>query len=1045
LAKPKAICTYCNAEYVKRRIWPTCNDGAFYIVRISSMGQFDGQIEVRANVIRGAPIEMNVVSRKYSSECMLKRTLLGMASATPLMLAVLASGGGSAFAQGVQTAPAANEEVVISGTRVTRDGYQAPTPLTITSVDQLQTVATSEVADYLNELPQFSGSTTPLSTAPGINNHTGSINGLSLRGLGAIRTLTLVNGQRVVGDIDTGIVDVSELPQALIQRVETVFGGASAVYGSDALTGVVNIILDNKFTGIKGEVSGGQTNYGDSRNWKATITAGTSFASGRGHLVTSVEATGNKGILGTDKYTHRDWDRQGNMLMNNPAYGTGAGQSTSVPQYIAASQVGFSNASVGGLITSGPLKGTIFGPGGSVSKITYGSIISDPLMSGGDWLATNQRQNGLSVALDPRTTRQTAYARVSYDITDDFEIYGSAQWAHNHELSNSVANYYTGSITVTNQNPFIPTAVATSMAAQGITSFKMGTTLGDVAGTAPTYDRSVERYLIGGDGNFQALGTNWKWDAHASYGYDRGYSAAVNTIENAQFAQAIDVVRSPTTGQIVCRSTLTNPSDGCVPFNLFGTGVNSQAAINYVTSLPGQANNTATAGGISTGHFFHDHLLQVVEGFNISGAPISNWAGPISVAFGFEHRKESTDSTADPGEAAGAWFITSGTPFAGQFSINEGYLQVVIPLANNEPWAKSLDLDVAGRITDYSTFGVTETWKLGLNYNTPIDGLRFRATYSHDLREPTMVDLYSTPVTSTFQIADPFVNNQNVNYTGVTKGNSNLTPESALTVGLGVVYQPDWLPGFSTSFDYYNISIHQAITSFSAAQLLTLCYQGEATACANVITTGTDSNGLPHLQITTSPLNFATEKATGFDFSASYIVSLEDLYQGGKGIVNFQSLITHAMSDVQNSGAPGTIPLDVAGMNGTSAPPRWKYQFNVSYNLDPVVLGMTVRGVSAGNNNNNWITCTTACPVSTANHITSNMNAVAGAWYVDLNTSYTVSTGVQMYFNVKNLFDKDPPVYYVGPNSNAWQSIPASLYNYDILGRVYRLGVRVSM
>jgi iron complex outermembrane receptor protein len=1013
---------------------------------------------------------MNVFTTQQISARILRGALLGTLSATPLTLAILGSSAGSAFAQAApvpqttgqtagtevaqatptpqtsgQTAGPAPEQVVITGTRIVRDGYEAPTPVTVTNAEDIQTGATNQAADYLNELPQFGGSTTPLSTAPGINSHNGSINGLSLRGLGAIRTLTLVNGQRVVGDIDTGIVDVSQLPQALIQRVDTVFGGASAAYGSDALTGVVNIILDNKYSGVKGEVSGGETNYGDARQWKAALTAGTDFADGRGHFEVSGEAAGDKGILGTDTYTHRSWDRQGYMMMNNPAYGTGAGQSTSVPQYIAENHVGFSDASVGGLITSGPLKGTIFGPGGAISTITYGSIISDPLMSGGNWQATNQRDDGLAVALDPRTTNQNAYARVSYNINDNVEVYASTQWAHNHELSNSVANYYTGSLTISNQNPYIPAPIAASMAAQGITSFNLGTTVGDVAGTTPTYDRSVARQLVGADGNFQAFGTSWTWDAHVSYGYDRGYSAAVDTMENGQFALAINAVRNPKTGAIVCADTLINPNDGCVPFNLFGTGVNNQAAVNYVTSLPGQAGVTTTAGGISTGHFFHDHLMQVVEGFNVSGAPFSNWAGPISVATGFEHRKESTNSSADPGEAANDWFITSGTPFGGQFSVNEGYLETVIPLADNEPWAKSLDFDAAGRITGYSTFGVIETWKFGLNYTTPIDGLRFRGTYSHDVREPTMVDLYSTPVTSTFQIADPFVNNQNVNYTGVTKGNSNLTPESALSTGVGVVYQPGWLPGFSGSFDYYNISIHQAITSFSAQQLLTLCYQGVASACANVTTTGTASNGLPTLQIVTSPLNFATEKATGFDIETSYALPLEEVEEGWKGDLNFQMLITHAMSDVQNSGAPGTIPIDIAGENSTAAPPHWKYQATLNYHLDPMVLGLTLRGVSPGKINSNWITCTAGCPVSTANNITTSWNTIAGAWYLDLNSSYNISPSVEMFFNVRNLFNLNPPVFYSGPNNNSWQTIPAPLYNYDILGRVYRLGVRFDM
>jgi outer membrane receptor protein involved in Fe transport len=979
---------------------------------------------------------------------MVKRTLLGMLSATPLMLAILGSSSGSALAQAAPASAPGVETIVVTGSHIQRDGFEAPTPVTVTTIEQIQSVATNDAADYLNELPQFAGSTTPLSTAPGINNSQGSINGLSLRGLGAIRTLTLVNGQRVVGDISTGIVDVNQLPQQLIQRVDTVFGGASAVYGSDALTGVVNIILDNKYSGVKGEVSAGESNYGDDRTWKANLTAGTDFLGGRGHFEVSGEAAGDQGILGLPGVNHRSWDKQGYQMLTNPAYGTGPGQSTNVPLQIHESQTGMSNASVGGLITSGPLAGTIFGPGGSISKIAYGSLISAPFMQGGSWTATNQRDNGLGVALDPRTTNQNAYARVSYDIADDIEVYASAQWAHNHEESQSINDYELGNLTVTNQNPFIPAPILASMTANGITSFQMGTMLGDVPGTTPTYDRNVTRSLVGVDGDFNAFGTDWKWDVHGSYGYNRGYSEAKDTLESAQFAQAINVVRSPT-GAIVCASTLVNPNDGCVPFNLFGTGVNSQSAINYVTSLPGQANNTNTFGGIDAGHFFHNHTVQVVEGFNVSGSPFSDWAGPISIATGFEHRKESLGASADPGEAAQAWFITSGTPYSGSFGISEGYLETDIPLADNYAWAKSLDFDAAARITSYSTFGVVETWKLGLNYTPPsldgaLDGFRFRANFSHDLREPTLVDYYSAPVSSNLTIADPFVGNKTVPYFGYSEGNPNLKPESAISLGLGLVYQPTWLEGFSASFDYYNITIEKAIISLSAAQILNECYQGQAVACAGLQTVGTQ-NGLPILQITTAPLNFQSEKATGFDFDASYNLAMEDVDKSLKGDLNLQMHVTHAMSDVQTSDVAGVAPIDIAGENATAGPPHWKYQITANYVLDPVVLGLTLRGVSAGKYNTNWITCTTACPVSTSNNVTTDYNRIASAWYIDLNTSYNVSTDVRMYFNVRNLFNLNPPAYYPGPSGNAWQTIPAPLYNYDILGRIYRLGIRFDM
>lgn len=981
---------------------------------------------------------------------LLKNALLGTLSATPMMLAILGASASAAWAQSAPApaAPAEVETIVVTGSRISRDGFAAPTPVTVTTVEQIQSVATNFAADYLNELPQFAGSTTPLSTAPGINNSQGSINGLSLRGLGAIRTLTLVNGQRVVGDISTGIVDVSQLPQQLIQRVDTVFGGASAVYGSDALTGVVNIILDNKYTGIKGDFAVGRTNYGDDASWKANLTAGTTFFGGRGHFVASAEAAGNDGILmGENK---RSWDKQGYQMMTNPAYGTGVGQSQSVPLQIAQKNVGMSQAAPGGLIVSGPLKGTIFGAGGAISTITYGSLVSNPFMQGGSWQATNQRLSGnTQVPISPRATNQNAYARVSFDITDDIEVYASAQWAHNHEQSSLVNNYRLGDITVTNQNPFIPAAILQSMNQAGITSFQMGTMNGDIKGTTALYDRNVTRTLIGADGTFHMFDTNWKWDAHLSYGYNRGFSEAKNTVAVGQYAKAIDVVRSPT-GSIVCRSTLTTPNDGCVPYNLFGTGVNSQAAINYVTSLPGKDGINTTRGGIDTEHFFHNHTIQAVYGFNVSGAPFQGWAGPISIATGYEHRRESLGAEADPGEVAQSWFITSGTPYNGQYSIDEGYLETDIPLAVDSPWAKSLDFDAAGRITDYSTFGMIQTWKLGLNYTPPdlggvLDGFRFRGTYSNDVREPTLVDYYSAPVSQNNTVADPFHGNQTAAFFGFTQGNPNLKPESAITYGLGLVYQPSYIPGFSASFDYYNISIAHAITSYSAQQILNLCYQGQATACAGVQTVGTASNGLPIYQITSSPLNFASEKATGFDVAAAYHTSLDAFVEGWKGDISFGMNVTHAMSDVQNPGAPGVASIDIAGMNSTSAPPHWKYQMTFGYTLDQISMGVTLRGISEGKYNSNWITCTTGCPVSTANNITTNWNTLPSAWYVDLSTSYAVTPSVDAYFNVKNLFNVNPPVFYAGPNNNSWQTIPAPLFNYDILGRVYRVGVRFNM
>lgn len=980
---------------------------------------------------------MTVDKTDFRSATIRKRNWLGLLSATPLMLAILGGIAAPAFAQQVietaaedEAADAAggNSDILVTGTRVLRNGYEAPTPVTVVSIEQLRTFGSSNVADSLNTLPQFSGSSTPLSTAGGINNHQGGINGLSLRGLGTIRTLVLLNGKRIVGNISTGVVDTNQIPQQLIKRVDTVFGGASAEYGSDALTGVINFVLDNKFTGLKGEVSGGMTTYGDDFDRKFSLTGGTSFAGGRGHLILSGEIAANDGILSPNP---RSWNRQGHMMMNNPAYGTGAGQSTSVPQYIARSQVGMSNAAPGGLITTGPLRGTLFGQGGSFTTINFGSIISDPLMSGGDWEATHQARV-FGIALNPEQSRRNIFGRLSFEVSDNVEVYGQAQYANAKEVSNSVANYMTGNLTVTADNPYIPTAIAQSMADQGITSFRMGTMNYDMGGTTPTYDRSVIRLLLGATGTFDAFGSAWNWDVHGSYGRHEGDSSARNTFKPANYARAIDAVRSPT-GTIVCRSTLTDPANGCVPYNLFGTGVNSTAAINYVQ------------GGVP---WYSEYYEQTVGGANLSGEPVSLWAGPVSFATGIEYRKEKTDATSDPGQPLGEWFISSGVPFAGQFSIIEGYVATVVPLAKDMPWAQNLEVSAAARVTNYSTFGTKATWKVGVNYS-PFDDLRFRGSLSRDLREPTMVDLYAAPVTATFQISNPFYNNQNVNYQGVTVGNRDLQPESALSAGLGLVYQPSWLPRFSISFDYYNIHIKSAITSFSAGQLLNLCYEGQATACSAITEIGQEGNGLPILRIVSGPQNFSSEKAKGFDIEASYALSLDEIFDGGKGELSFRVLATHAISNVQESGAPGTIAQELAGQNIGSAVPKWKYQANMSYHLDPVMLGLSMRGVSSGTYNNNWITCTTECPKSTANNITTDMNYMPAAVYFDFNARYDIHTGgdskIELFFNIRNLANKQPPVYYPGPNNNSWQRYPADPGNYDILGRIFRAGLRFAI
>jgi outer membrane receptor protein involved in Fe transport len=915
------------------------------------------------------------------------------------------------------------EEIVVTGTRIVRDGYEAPTPVSVITPDQLQSNATGNVADYINTMPALAGSSTPRTTVGVTSTGQAAVNASNLRGLGTVRTLTLVDGQRIVGSLLTGVVDASELPQQLISRVDVETGGASATYGSDALTGVINYILDKNFNGVKGEASGGVTTYGDDRSWKLELTAGTPFANDRGHFEISGEAESNDGV----QTPNRPWILPGWGVINNPSYSATCG----CPQNIVTTQVSLAYAGYGGVIDSGPLKGTAFGPGGVPYPLVYGSLLAPPLMSGGSWQSTMVNTRTTGQILDPVQSFQNAFARASYDVADNVNVWAQFSWAHLHSVSNSVNVFYPGpgSLVIKTDNAYIPASLQATALAGG-TSFTFGTLNADLGIQHPIYDRRVVRAQFGADGNFNAMDTNWKWNAYFATGFTMQSATSGDTINITNYNQAIDAVKGPN-GTIVCRSTLTNPTNGCVPYNLFGIGVNSQAAINYVHASP----NTAS------------RLLQRVASASLTGNPFSDWAGPVSLALNIEHREESTRGRSDPLLAAGVPFFLSVPPgYSGKFTVTEGAIETVIPLAKDTAWAKSLDLDGAVRETGYSTFGSVTTWKVGLSYS-PIDDLRFRGRHSYDIREPTLVDLYQAPSASSSTVLNPFLDNALVAYRSIQSGNLDLRPENAHTTGVGVVYQPSWLRGFSASVDYYHVRISDGISSgLSPQQIINTCYAGNQTACGRYVSTS--SGGNPVLVFSLTPINIATEDAKGIDIEASYTVPLSDLVSNWDGKLSIRGLATHYISDYLDPGVAGLIPYQQAGMNSGSNPPHWRTLLNVNYTLDPVSVTLTGRGISGGVYNTTNIECTSGCPASTTTHVTINDNHLPGAFYLDLGATYDVlkegENSIQVFLNVRNIMDH-ATVVPQGPGGNGYSFIPSNAALYDLLGRMFRAGVRFKM
>ena len=942
---------------------------------------------------------------------------------------------GAANAQPAGDGGLAVEQVVVTGSLIARSGYTAPTPVTTVSTKDLLAAAPANVADYVNMLPALSGSATPTSSTKGVSSGTAGQNTLNLRNLGSNRTLVLFDGQRSVASNVNGVADVNNFPQALIARVEVVTGGASATYGSDAVAGVVNFILDKNFVGLKGSASKSQTTYGDDKSWTADLTFGTAFSGGRGHFLLSGDAGHTDGLVSLKNGENkggRAWANQGWKIINNPTYTATNGQ----PRQLVANNVGIALGTYGGLIVSGPLKGTSFGPGGTPIKFNYGTVTGS-YMQGGDWQATDTAQNN---SLDSQLERQSVFSRVSYDINDHINVYAQASYAYSFQLSiNSFETQFGGLFINPATNPFVPASTKAQAAALKLTQIEMGTMNGDLQPySAGPNSRGVNRYVAGASGDFGLFDTTWNWDAYFQDGNSHVNSTAIAS-RKSRYAQAIQAVVSPTTGQIICNSTLTNPNDGCVPFNIFGIGVNSPAAYNYVE---GRAHQDAV--------YFQD-----VGAVNFRGDPFSIWAGPVSVAFGVSHRRDAVNGTATAADLALDFFAGNYVPVIGSVTVDEGYFETIIPLLNNMPLVQDLSVDMAWRATNYSVSGYVNTWKVSMSY-TPVDDIRVRATLSRDIRAPNLGEFYTKGSTSTSSYTDPFMSPQ-LTYTAFTlsTGNLNLKPEKAQSTDIGIVWQPSsFLPGFNASIDYFRVAIGQAIGSASSGSgkgqnIIDQCFAGQTQYCPSIIRGGPVQNGQSKiLFVNGGNFNLASQVADGIDIAMNYSMPVDNIFAGVPGDVSLRALATGTFKDRTDPGIPGTIARNTAGTNSGSGPAHWRFLTSIDYTLNPITFTLTGRGLSAGKYDNSFIECTTGCPTSTANNITQDNNRIDGAFYLDTNFVYDFdvgNAGIGAYFNVKNIFDLDPPLVAGGPSGTTFTTAGENATLYDTLGRVFRIGLRFKL
>lgn len=930
--------------------------------------------------------------------------------------------------------------VIVSGSRISARGFTQPTPTTRMVAADLDKLAKPNLFNAIADLPALQGSTGRTTSTNSTSSGIQGLSSLSLRGLGPIRTLTLIDGQRVVGANVTGVTDVSQFPQLLVKQVDVVTGGASASYGSDAVGGVVNFITDKRFTGFKANVEAGQTNYGDDENATLQAAWGRGFLDGRAHLTASVEYSRERGVpsprFGGAGANGRTWFR-------NPAFQVRpiAQTTDGKPQYTFIEDAQQFQYAKYGLITNGPLQGTAFGKDGVPFQFQYGSNgvptktgavtgCVTPFCVGGDLSGTV----GGGTTLGMNMTRQVAYTRGSLELTPDHEVFFSLNYGKVDSLfTPNPGAAKNDNLTIQCDNPFLPASIVTACAANNITSFKYGT-------ANAVFPKDIEvnpvrtqaRAVVGANGRFEILGKDWTYDAYASHGQNTIAIRVANMSLNARYNAAIDAIRGPN-NTIICRNPAAVAA-GCVPLNIIGDVPANPAAMAYIEPANGPRQ--------------HSRQRQSVASFSVNGEPFSLWAGPVAVAFGAEARREQYYVIGDPyGNGVSAatpntpeypadpllntaignnWYAGNYHNAEGSYHVKEGFLELNLPLFKSASLGEA-NVNVAGRHTRYSTSGSVDSWKLGSTWKTGVDGLRLRAVTSRDVRAPNLSELFAAPL----------VVNNTVNSGGTTLtvqqrtiGNTKLRPEIARNTTLGLVLtQPKWAPGFSASIDYFDIKVNDVISSLNAQQEVDLCAAGNQEICAAMDLVSATK------YVTLQAFNLASMRNKGWDLEALYRFNLAGV--GLPGSLTLRGLATHTRTFKTNSGVVGTIPTEAAGVNLGNTP-KWKGQFSQSWETDTASFTVSQRWISDGVYSNEFIECQTNCPVSTVTRATILNNQMKGAFYWDIGGSYKVNKTVSVYFKIDNLTDVDP---VAAPQTGTGYGINPFLY--DVLGRQYRIGARM--
>jgi outer membrane receptor protein involved in Fe transport len=959
------------------------------------------------------------------------------------------------------------ESVVVSGSRIQIQGYQAPTPVTVIGVEQLNRDAKVSIGDSIRELPSVGPS---VSMGNGGNSNNASqgdagIDTINLRNLGIARTLILFDGQRVVSsNLLGGGVDLATIPSGLVKRVDVVTGGASAAYGSDAVAGVVNLILDKEFTGFKGNVSFSDGTSLEYRQTKIEGSFGTTFDGDRGHLILSGAYTMSPDAVFQGQ---AGWWNNTTLVQNPNATSTN-GQ----PIYVHQAHAGNAQYTQGGLITANTaggagstllangLKYTQFtGANGAPSPFNPGTVYNGSTCYNGCSASDLTSPNRLAFLAVPHH-QSTVFAYTSYQVTPDIKASVQLNYGLNSEQSTAALRLSANTIAADNAylDPTIAARFGTLTYPTGpqnrpAQTLTVGTqNLNNINANDLTYknicnsvgqpcvqnNRALMRGVFSLEGH---LGDDWSWNTYIQHSGIRERQHVYNNTATERYNYAVDAVRvTPTNvgtsglaiGSIQCRAVLNNSlrSAGCQPLNTMGTGVVSQAAYLYVN--PGR--------DPSSGIVDDETIILNQDVFAGSMQGVLPWelpAGKVAVAMGAEYRHEQAGVT-QANSIPGNWAAGNFVPYRGQYNVEEGFLEVDAPILKDNI-VQSLSLNAAGRITGYSTSGMVETWKLGLTSQVNED-IRLRSTWSLDIRAPLVSDLFSpgTPASQTCIFPSTQPGYQCFQLQG---GNPALQPEKSITVSGGIVLTPHWVEGLTLSADWYSINIHGAIFSTGYQQVLNRCGAGETIYCGQITL---DSAGHATL-VKAFPVNAASDSVSGLDFQANYTTGFLD------GNIDLMAMGNYV--DQQSRTALG-ITYDSAGALGGSpdtyagSQPKFHATLGATYNEGPWSATVQTRLIGSARLSNGTqgqpgiaqasLNGAGVLTTGTIMGVVDN-NSLPFMAYLDLRGSYNIGDHFQIYGALDNMIDTDPPIIASTQGGSGTNPLI-----YDALGRTVRVGVRVN-